>query len=143
MAGKATNVQVGSSDLRYLERRGARSHRGGSLFSRSSVLSRALRNLAAVLEEADPRPRLPPAVYETAIGLLREGWLLVPMEVSHLDEVLAKAEGFNQSLGAAGIETKVFLDAILALPFVAKCALVDQAIQVHAPGAAVDEAEEL
>jgi hypothetical protein len=134
MADKGTNVQLGRVDLAYLERRGARSHRGGSDFSRSSVLSRELRLLADILEDADPR--LPTKMYDVAVELLREGWRLKPIEVRHLDEVLAAAEGFSEVVAGAGLNGQDFLAKIAELPLVAKYSLLDRAIQMHAPAAA-------
>jgi hypothetical protein len=138
--GKAT-VQVSGWSWEALARRGARSHRGsGNAFSFSVVLARTLRTLEALLADADPRRVLPPAVYEAAMALLSEGWLLRPLEVQHLDEVLVQAEGFGRALEGAGVEAAVFREAIRSLSFGGKCALVDQAVQAsararaHAPG---------
>jgi hypothetical protein len=127
--GKAT-VELSGWSRETLARRGARSHRGnGNAFSFSVVLARTLRTLEALLAEADPRPVLAPAVYEAAMGLLSEGWLLKPLEVQHLDEVLVQAEGFDQALEGAGVEAAVFFEAIRSLSFGGKCALVDQAVR--------------
>jgi hypothetical protein len=134
-----TNVQLGTEGLKLIERRGARAHRGGSAFSRSSALLRQLRLLEALLEDADPRPRLARRVYETAIAALRRGWNLKPLEIRHLDEVLARAQGLEEALAAARLERREFLDSIKALSFAEKCALVDLAVQAHAPSTPVDD----
>jgi hypothetical protein len=138
VAAKGTNVQLGSSELGFIERRGARSHRGGSAFSRSAVLSRALIMLNALLEDADPKPRLPPAVKEVAIGALTTPWTLKPLEVRHLEDVLAAAGAeLDRLLQGASLERGVVLETVAGLSFAEKCALVDLAIQAHAPGAAM------
>jgi hypothetical protein len=142
MAGKGTNVQLGTADIVFLERRGARSHRGGSEFSRSSVLHRVIQGQRALLEAADPRPRLAPAACEAAVALLPAGWTLKPLEIQHLEEVLEHAADFAQVVVKAGLEVRAFLDAVAALSFAEKFALVDLAIQAHAPAAASAKPEE-
>lgn len=135
------NIQVTLAARLFLERRGARSHRGGSVFSRSSVLNRQLELLKAMLEAADPRPLLARPVHEAAVTLLARAWTLKPLEVAHLEEILAKVEGLDTVLAAADIERQEFLAAIAGLTFWEKCALVDLAVQSHAPGAALEAPE--
>jgi hypothetical protein len=142
MAVKGINLQLGPADVVFLERRGARSHRGGGEFSRSAVLHRAIQNLRALLEDADPRPRLPAAVFAAAVELLPTAWNLKPLEIKHLEEVLARAPEFPSVLRSGGLEARAFLDAIAALGFPEKFALVDLAVQAHAPAAAGVRPEE-
>jgi hypothetical protein len=136
MAGKSPNVQLTTGDLAFLERRGARSLRGGSVFSRTSVLHRFIQGHRALLEHFDPRPRLPAAVFDAAVALLDTGWTLKPLEIEHLEVVLSRAPGLAGAAAQAGIEPRALLDAVTALSFPEKFALVDLAIQVHAPAAA-------
>jgi hypothetical protein len=136
MATKGINLQLGPADVVFLERRGARSHRGGGEFSRSAVLHRAVQGLRAVLEHADPRPHLPAAMFAAAVELLPTAWTLKPLEIQHLGEVMARMPGFSSILAKAGVEQQAFLEAISALGFAEKFALVDLAVQAHAPAAA-------
>jgi hypothetical protein len=142
MAGKGTNVQLGTADLVFLERRGARSHRGGSVFSRASVLSRLIQGHRALLEHADPRPRLPPGVFEAAVALLPAGWTLKPLEIEQLEKVLARAGEMAEVAARAKLDPRAIVDAVAALSFAEKFALVDLAIQSHAPAAAAARPEE-
>lgn len=142
MAAKGTNIQLGTADIVFLERRGARSHRGGSEFSRSSVLHRLIEGMRALVEDADPRPRLTPAVYQAVVTLLPAGWTLKPLEIHHLEEVLARAPELAEVAAQAGLEPPALLAAVAALSFAEKYALVDLAIQAHAPAAAAARPEE-
>jgi hypothetical protein len=135
------HVELGAWERDFLALRGARSHRGGGEFSRSVVVDRLFTMLKALLENADPRQSLPQAVYEVAITLLPQGWLLKPLEVRYLDEVLAAAEGFEQSLESAGMDRRVLLEAVAGLSFAEKYALVDLAVQAHAAAGAADNRE--
>jgi hypothetical protein len=136
MAVKGINLQLGPSDVVFLEKRGARSHRGGNEFSRSAVLHRVIQGLRAVLENSDPRPRLPGKLFQAAVELLPTGWTLKPLEIQHLEEVLERAPDFAKVLGDAQVKAPAFVEAISALSFAEKFALVDLAIQTHAPAAA-------
>jgi hypothetical protein len=136
MAGKGTNVQLDPGDLAFLEGRGARSQRGGSVFSRASVLNRCIQGHRALLHHADPRPRLPPPVFDAAVALLTAGWTLKPLEIEHLEVVLSRTAGLAEAAAKAGVEARALLDAVAALSFPEKFALVDLAIQVHASAAA-------
>jgi hypothetical protein len=136
MAGKGTNVQLGTADLLFLERRGARSHRGGNVFSRASVLNRLIQGHRALLEHADPRLRLLSAVFEAAVALLPAGWTLKPLEIEQLEKVVAPAEGLAEEAARANLDPRAIVEAVAALSFAEKFALVDLAIQVHAPAAA-------
>jgi hypothetical protein len=136
MVVKGINLQLGPADVVFLERRGARSHRGGGEFSRSAVLHRAIQGLRTVLENADPRPRLSPAVYAAAIELLPTAWTLKPLEIQHLGEVIQGTPEFASVLSRSKLEAKAFVAAIAALSFAEKFALVDLAVQTHAPAAA-------
>ena len=142
MAGKGTNVQLQPSMLLELERRGARSARGGTTFSRSAVLRRALDTWRALLDDADPRRQLEPRIYQAALALLPCGWLLTPFEIRFLPEVLAREAAFPSVLEQAGLAADPFLAAIAGLPYPQKAALVDHAIQLHAPAASAGEAGE-
>jgi hypothetical protein len=136
VAGKAPTVQLGPGDLAFLERRGARSLRGGSVFSRTSVLHRFIQGYRALLEHHDPRLRLPPPLYEAAVALLSAGWSLKPLEIEQLEVVFARADGLADAAAKAGVEPRALLDAVAALTFSEKFVLVDLAIQAHAPAAA-------
>jgi hypothetical protein len=46
MRGRTTSIQMTAAHGRFLEERGVRFHRGGSAFSRSSVVGRALEELS-------------------------------------------------------------------------------------------------
>jgi hypothetical protein len=142
MPSKSSNLQVETADVSFLELRGARSHRGHGDFSRSAVLHRQLRGLRALLEHADPRPRLPPAVYQAAIDLLPAAWELSAFEIELLDQILARAPGYAALLAERGVEEPAFHAAIAALSFFEKYALTDLAVQAHAPAASEARPEE-
>jgi hypothetical protein len=135
MPGKGTNIQLSPADLVFLEVRGARSRRGGSPFSRRSVLRRLIQSHGSLLEHADPRPRLPPAIFEAAVALLTAGWTLNPFEIELLEVVLSRTAGFAKVAAQAGVEPRALLAAVAALSFPEKFALVDLAIQAHASAA--------
>jgi hypothetical protein len=135
MPGKGTNIQLSPADLVFLEARGARSKRGGSPFSRQSVRHRLIQGHRSLLEHADPRPRLPPAIFEVALALLTAGWTLNPFEIELLEVVLSRAAELANVAAQAGVEPRTLLAAIAALSFPEKFALVDLAIQAHAPAA--------
>jgi hypothetical protein len=50
MAGKGTTVRLNEADLEFLERTGARPHRGGDVFSRARSLRRALAACSATCQ---------------------------------------------------------------------------------------------
>jgi hypothetical protein len=143
MAGKLTTIQIGPGDVAFLERRGARSHRGGGEFSRSAALQRSLATLRAVLEDSDPlgHGRISAAQRDLVVRLLPAPWAMTAFEVEHLDGYLERAEGYAEALRAAGVEAGELAAAVAALTFCEKLALVDQAVQEKAPAAADAEEE--
>ena len=50
--------------------------------------------------------------------------------------VLSRAAGLAEAAAQAGVEPRALVDAVAALSFPEKLALVDLAIQTHAPAAA-------
>jgi hypothetical protein len=70
------------------------------------------------------------------VALLTAGWSLKPLEIEHLETVLARADGLADSAAQAGVEPPALLAAVAALTFSEKFVLVDLAIQTHAPAAA-------
>lgn len=141
---KGWTAQLAPDDLRFLEQRGAVSHRGKGTFNRSAVLHRELQLLRALLRRYDPRvsAALPEAMHGLAVRLLPEPWSLKPLEVDHMAELLATAPGFASEAAAAGVDPAAFLAAITALSFAEKVALLDHALQHQAPAAAAATREE-
>src|ERR1700694_1945990 len=141
---KGWTAQLGPDDLRFLERRGAVSHRGKGTFNRSAVLHRELQLLRALLRRYDPLASgaLPEPMHDLAVRLLPEPWTLKPLEVDHMAELLATAPGFAAETAAAGVEPAAFLAAITSLSFAEKVALLDHALQHQAPAAAAATREE-
>jgi hypothetical protein len=144
MAGKGTTVQITAADVRFLEKRGARSHRGGGPFSRSVVLHRTLQMLGDVLEHSDPRRTraLPEAMHGVVVRVLPEPWNLKAFEVEHLATILERAPGFGAAAAAAGVDSAALLATVAALSFPEKLALLDHALQEQGPGAAAASPEE-
>jgi hypothetical protein len=139
MAGKGTTVQISPATITLITRRGARSSRGGGDFARSAVLNRTVAMLQTILEQSDPRRtrRLPDPVHALAVELLAEPWALTPFEIERLPTLLEHTAGFIAGLAAHDLDRQVFLEALSALTFAEKAALVDAAIQLHAPKAAM------
>jgi hypothetical protein len=138
MAGKGTTVQISPATVILITRRGARSSRGGGDFALSAVLNRAVAMLQSILEQSDPRRtrRLPEAFHALAVQLLVEPWALTPFEIERLPTFLEHTAAFTASLAAHDLDRQAFLEALAALTFAEKAALVDAAIQLHAPQAA-------
>jgi hypothetical protein len=135
---KGWTAQLRPDDLRFLERRGAVSHRGKGTFNRSAVLHRELQLLRALLRRYDPlaSAALPEPMHDLVVRLLPEPWSLKPLEVDHMAELLAAAPTFAADCAAADVDPAAFLAAITALSFVEKAALLDHALQYQAPAAA-------
>ncbi|HVT14720.1 MAG TPA: hypothetical protein VHQ90_00885 [Thermoanaerobaculia bacterium] len=133
MPGLGTTVLIPPDDIDFLTRRGARSQRGWSPFSRSAVLHRTMQTHRLLLEHCDPRKTrgLSEDMHLLAVGLLPEPWTLSRFEVQHLAKRFALSPDLAAEAGGAGIEVEDFLAAITALTFPEKLALVDQAIQAH------------
>jgi hypothetical protein len=144
MAGKGTTVQVTGGDVAFLARRGARSHRGGGTFSRSTVLHRSLVMLRDLLERSDPRRTraMPEAMHQVIVRLLPEPWALKAFEVDQMPALLAQAPNFAATAAAAGVETEALLALVGSLNFTERMALVDQAQQARAPRAAAATPED-
>ncbi|HVT59518.1 MAG TPA: hypothetical protein VHR45_14085 [Thermoanaerobaculia bacterium] len=144
MAPKSTTVQIGTPDVVFLAKRGARSHRGGGEFNRSVVLHRSLQTLRVLLDSCDPRKSkgLAPAFVDLATSLLPAPWTLKPFEIEHLPTILERAPEFEATVAAAGVEARELLAALAALSFAEKVWLVDQAVQAQAPAASAATPEE-
>jgi hypothetical protein len=139
--GKGTTAKVHPADLVFLERRGALSHRGARTFSRSAVLHRELQLLRAMLAHYDPQRTgaLSAEMAALAARLLPEPWLIKPAAVEHLALRLQEAPGLAAESAAAGVEPAALIAAVAALGLGEKAALLDLALQVQAPAAALAE----
>src|ERR1700726_2333025 len=104
MRGRATSIQMTAAHQLFLEERGARSHRGGSAFSRSSVIGRALEELTLCLKWTDPRRTrgFPETMHEVLVRRLPEPWSLKPYEIEAVEGFLARSDGFH-ALAADGV----------------------------------------
>jgi hypothetical protein len=144
MAGKGTTVQITAADLAFLERRGARSHRGGGTFSRSVVLHRTLQMLRDCLDQFDPRKTrgMPDEMHRLVVQELPEPWTLKSFEVEHLALILERAPGFAAAAAAARVDPAAVLATVAAMSYAEKLALVDHALQEQAPAAAAASPEE-
>ena len=142
--GKGTTAKIHPADMVFLEKRGALSHRGARVFSRSSVLHREIQMLRLLLGHYDPRRgALPEEMAGLVARLLPEPWLIKPAAVEHLALRLQEAPGFAAETAAAGIDPAALVAAVGALGLGEKAALLDLALQAQAPAAAVaEEAEE-
>ena len=137
MPTKNTTIQLSVADITFLERRGARSHRGGGEFSRSVVLHRMLQTMRSVFEASDPRKTrgMSAEVYSLVTRLLPEAWTMRPFEVEHVGTVVARAPGFAEAAKEAGLDPAKVITELDAMSFAEKAALVDQAVQAQAPAA--------
>ncbi|HEY6322623.1 MAG TPA: hypothetical protein VJA16_13795 [Thermoanaerobaculia bacterium] len=92
--------------------------RGGSAFSRSSVVGRALEELTLYLKWMDPwRTRgFPEAMHEVLVRRQPEPWSL------------KRSAGFLEAVAADGVDPKALLEAIGAMSVPEKVSLVDQAV---------------
>jgi hypothetical protein len=144
MAGKGTNLQISPVDVVYLERRGARSHRGGGPFSRSVVLHRTLERLRDCLEHSDPRKTrgMSEKMHQLVVRLLPKPWELKSFEVEHLALILERAPGFAAAAAAARLDPAALLALIAEMSYAEKLALVDHALQEQGPAASAASPEE-
>ena len=96
MPGEATSIRMIAAHRRFLEKRGARSHRGGSAFSRSAVVERALEELALYLKWTDPRKTrgFPEAMHAVLVRRLPEPWKRTPHEIETLEGYLRRSPEF-------------------------------------------------
>jgi hypothetical protein len=135
---KGTTVMMQPADMTFLDRRGAISHRGAGVFSRSAVLHREVQLLRGMLERYDPRRTsgLPAEMCALVVRLLPEPWLIQPAAVEHLALRLQEAPGFAAEVAAAGIEVAALVAAVAALGYAEKVWLLDQALLARAPAAA-------
>jgi hypothetical protein len=124
---RTTSIQIEAADVAFLERRGARSQRGGGEFSRSVVLHRAIRTLGRLLEECDPRRtrRMPEAEHAFLSRILPEPWALTAYEIDQLADRMGRTPGFRAAATEAGLDP----DALLATLGEA-LALVERALDV-------------
>src|ERR1700674_865611 len=144
MPGEATTIRMRAAHRRFLEKRGARSHRGGSAFSRSAVVERALEELALYLKWTDPRKTrgFPEAMHMVLVRHLPEPWQLTPHEIETLEGFLRRSSEFLEAIAADGVDPEALLDAIGAMAVPEKVSLVDQAVLAQAPAMADTSPEE-
>jgi hypothetical protein len=144
MRGKATSIQMTAAHRRFLEKRGARSHRGGSVFSRSAVVERALDGLGLYLKWTDPRKTrgFPEAMHTALVRRLPEPWTLKPYEIETLEGFLRRSAEFLEVTAADGVDPEALLEAIGAMTVPEKVTLVDQAVLAQAPAMADTSPEE-
>jgi hypothetical protein len=105
MRGRATSIQMTATHRKFLEERGARSPRGGSAFSRSAVVGRALEELALYLKWTDPwkTRKFPEAMHAVVVRHLPKPWSLNPYEIETLEGFLDGFLGFLESVAADGV----------------------------------------
>jgi len=144
MAGTGTTIQIGAANVKYLERRGARSHRGGGEFSRSAVLGRLFETIRRYQAATDPRETraMPEAMHQLVLRLLPQPWTLNTFEIKHLAAKLESAAGFAAAVTAAGVDPAALLAFVASLDMAEKLTLVDQSVQAQAPAAAAASPEE-
>ncbi|MDP9120981.1 MAG: hypothetical protein M3O15_06370 [Acidobacteriota bacterium] len=137
MAIKSTTIHIDGVSIQFLEERGARASRGGGTFNRSQMLTRYLRLLRQILEQADPARQMPPELIAAAVGLLKEPWDLNKYSIEKLADYLRSQPGFAE-LGKRGEQ---LVQAVDRLGFAERAALVDLAFKEHGPVASKAEAE--
>jgi hypothetical protein len=144
MRGEATTIRMKAVHQRFLEMRGARSHRGGSPFSRSAVFERALEELVLYLKWTDPRKTrgFPEAMHAALARHLPNPWTLKHYEIENLEGVLRGSPEFLDAIAADGVDPKALLDAIGAMTVPEKLSLVDEAVLAQAPQMADTSPEE-
>lgn len=131
-------TQLQASELRFLEKRGAISHRGGRTFTRSAVLHREMQFLRGLLVHYDPRrtSAMSEMMVDLVARLLPEPWLITPATVENIALRVQEAPDFAAKVKEAGIDPAELVAAVAALGFGEKVALLDQALQHQAPAAA-------
>jgi hypothetical protein len=144
MPGYGSTVQIPPEVVRFLEKRGARSQRGHSEFSRSAVLHRSMIALRTFLADCDPQMtgKLSAEQARLAVRLLPSPWRLSAFEVEHLAALLEGQPDFAAAAAEEGVETAPFLAAVAALSRPERLALIDQAVQERAPAASAAVPEE-
>ena len=144
MRGKATSIRMTAASRGFLEKRGARSHRGGFVFSRSAVVERALEALALYLKWTDPRKTrgFPEAMHKALVRRLPEPWTLKPYAIEILEVILRGSSEFLEAVAADGVDSEALLEAIGAMTVAEKLSLVDQAVLAQAPAMADTSPEE-
>jgi hypothetical protein len=145
MAVKRISVEMTAAQVRFLEKRGARAHRGpGATFSRSVVLGRMLDYLRMYQESSDPRRTrgLPEPMYQVLVRRLPEPWTLRRLDIETLEAFLARSAKFMAAVEAAKVAPAALLAAVEAMSLAEKVTLVDHAVQVQAPAAAGASPEE-
>jgi hypothetical protein len=144
MRGRTTSIQLTAAHRRFLEKRGARSHRGGSVFSRSAVIERALEQLGLYLKWTDPRTTrgFPEAMHRVLVRRLPVPWTLKPYEIETLEGCLRRSAEFLEAITADGVDPEAVLEAIGAMTVPEKMSLVDQAVLAQAPVTADTSPEE-
>lgn len=131
-------TQLQAPDLRFLEKRGAISHRGSRTFSRSAVLHREMQLLRALLVHYDPHRTgaMPEKMVQLVARLLPEPWLISPTAVENLALRLQEAPNFAATVREAGVDPAELVATVASLGFGEKVALLDHAVQLQAPDAA-------
>lgn len=129
-------TEMTTPELRFLEKRGAISHRGGQTFSRSAVLHREMQLLRALLVHYDPHRTgaMSEATVQLVACLLPEQWPIAPAAVENLAQRLQERR--ISRLRSAGVDPPELVVAVAALGFGEKVALLDHALQHQAPAAA-------
>lgn len=144
MPGEPTTIRMRAAHRRFLEKRGARSHRGGSAFSRSAVFDRSLEELALYLKWTDPRKTrgFPEVMHTVLVRRLPDPWTLKPYEIETLEACLRRSTEFLEAVAADGVDAEALLAAIGAMTVPEKVNLVDQAVLAQAPAMADTSPEE-
>jgi hypothetical protein len=131
-------TQLQPPDLRFLERRGAISHRGPGTFSRSAVLHREMQLFRALLVHYDPRrtSAMSEVMVQLVAELLPEPWRITPTAVGSLALRLQEAPDFAATVREAGVDPAELVSTVASLGYGEKAALLDLALQHQAPAAA-------
>jgi hypothetical protein len=139
---KGSTARLNQEEEAFLGARGGLSLRGAHTFSRSAVLNRHLQLMAAVLQRCDPRSTgaMSEEMVELVTRLLPKPWTIDPVAVEHLALRVQEAPDFAARVSAAGVDPAALIAAVGALGYCEKAALLDLALQAHAPAAAQEEA---
>ncbi|MDP9121781.1 MAG: hypothetical protein M3O15_10520 [Acidobacteriota bacterium] len=140
MAGRYTTVHAERAVVAFLEKRGARSSRGGGNFNRSRMLKQAILMLESVFQKSDPRAKMSEELLKAAFQVLDAPWDMRTFDLEHLEVFVRTRPEFGS------LRPKVREDLVRAvgtLTFAERAALLDLALQHHGPDAAQREAEEM
>src|SRR5260370_41697813 len=117
--GTGGTTELQAPVLRFLEKRGAISHRGARTFSRSAVLNREMQFLRALLTHYDPHRTggLSEELVDLVARLLPEPWLITSGTVENLALRLQEAPNFAAKVREAGVDPAELVVAVAALRF--------------------------